>query len=90
MTTSPTDRAAFEAQIEAEAHRMCWRYKHSSDPAHSSTYTFNRTCLMDFAERIANAATAAERERAANVAENYPRADGWIAEEIAAAIRSGA
>lgn len=35
-------------QIEALAHRRAWRYKYSSDPNHSHTYTFNRTCLLDF------------------------------------------
>lgn len=38
-----------DEQIEAIGHRKAWRYKHSSDPAHSSTYTFNRVCLLDFA-----------------------------------------
>jgi hypothetical protein len=36
------------------------------------------------------AEVAAAVERAAQVAENYPRADGWIADEIAAAIRTDA
>lgn len=40
-------------------------------------------CLPIFADLVAQH----ERERAASVAEHYPRADGWIAEEIAAAIR---
>jgi hypothetical protein len=30
------------------AHRKCWEYKHSSDPAHSHTYKFNYHTLMDF------------------------------------------
>lgn len=30
------------------AHRTCWEYKHSSDPAHSHTYKFNYHSLMDF------------------------------------------
>lgn len=34
------------------AHRICWRYKHSNDPHHSSTYTFNDRTLMQFAEAI--------------------------------------
>jgi hypothetical protein len=37
-----------DGQIEAIGHRKAWRYKRSSDPAHSSTYTFNRVCLLDF------------------------------------------
>jgi hypothetical protein len=31
---------------------MCWRYKHSSDPAHSHTYTFNRYTLLEFADAL--------------------------------------
>jgi hypothetical protein len=34
------------------AHRICWRYKHSSDPHHSHTYTFNRATLLAFADAI--------------------------------------
>lgn len=41
-----------EAQIEALAHRMCWRYKHSTDPAHSHTYLFNRHTLLDFVRAV--------------------------------------
>ena len=39
------------------AHRICWRYKHSKDPHHSSTYTFNDRTLLQFAEAV-----RAERE----------------------------
>jgi hypothetical protein len=45
--------------IEDLAHRMAWRYRKSSDPSHSDTYTFNRETLLQFAEEI----LAAERER---------------------------
>lgn len=41
-----------EAEIEAIAHRKAWRFKHSSDPAHSDTYTFNGHTLQDFAAAI--------------------------------------
>jgi hypothetical protein len=34
--------------VESIALRKAWKYKHSSDPHHSDTYTFNRTCLLDF------------------------------------------
>ncbi len=44
---APTD-----AEIEALGHRMCWRYKHSADPHHSSTYTLNRTTLLDFSRAV--------------------------------------
>lgn len=38
--------------ILAAGHRLAWRYKHSGDPKHSSTYTFNRECLLQFASAI--------------------------------------
>lgn len=41
-----------EVEIEALAHRRAWRYKHSSDPSHSHTYTFNGHTLQDFAAAI--------------------------------------
>lgn len=34
------------------AHRTAWKYKHSSAPAHSDTYTFNKTCMLDFARKV--------------------------------------
>ena len=47
------------------AHRICWRYKHSKDPHHSSTYTFNESTLQQFAKTI----RAEERERCAKECE---------------------
>lgn len=44
--------AVSDDDILAAAHRLAWRYKHSSDPAHSSTYTFNSVCLLQFARAI--------------------------------------
>lgn len=41
-------------QIEEIAHRTAWRYKKSSDPHHSDTYTFNRHTLIDFVRAITN------------------------------------
>lgn len=41
-----------DEQIEALAHRIAWRYKKSSDPHHSDTYTFNRDTLIQFAAAI--------------------------------------
>ena len=41
-----------EAHIENLGHRICWRYKHSSDPAHSHTYLFNRSTLLQFAQAV--------------------------------------
>ena len=32
----------------------CWRFKESTDPHHSHTYTFNDSCLIDFARRLLN------------------------------------
>jgi len=34
------------------AHRTAWKFKHSSDPSHSSTYTFNESTLIDFVNKI--------------------------------------
>lgn len=33
-------------------HRRAWRYAHSRDPHHSSTYTFNDYCLHEFANAV--------------------------------------
>lgn len=46
--------------IVTAGHRTAWRYKHSSDPAHSSTYTFNRACLLQFARAILTQRPAAQ------------------------------
>ena len=50
LTTEPPKMT--EAEIESLAHRKAWRFKHSSDPAHSDTYTFNGHTLQDFAAAI--------------------------------------
>jgi hypothetical protein len=34
------------------AHRTAWKYKHSSDPHHSDTYTFNAHTMIDFARKV--------------------------------------
>lgn len=54
-----------DEQILEVAHRTAWRYKKSSDPHHSDTYTFNSTTMIHFANRL----IFAERERCAAVAE---------------------
>jgi len=54
-------------QIEAMAHRRAWRYKKSSDPHHSDTYTFNRATLLEFV-RFDIAALASTTGEAAPVA----------------------
>jgi len=42
-------------EITTEAHRICWRYKKSSDPNHSDTYTFNEHTLQEFARVLIQA-----------------------------------
>jgi hypothetical protein len=37
-----------DSEILSLAHRKAWRYKYSSDPAHSSTYTFNDMLMVEF------------------------------------------
>jgi len=41
-----------EKEILDIAHRSAWKYKFSSDPSHSDTYTFNKTCMIDFARKV--------------------------------------
>jgi hypothetical protein len=55
LSTRPQAAAAVplsEEQIEAIAHRKAWRYRKSSDPHHSDTYTFNRACLIEFVRAL--------------------------------------
>lgn len=47
-------------EVEALAHRTAWRYKKSSDPHHSDTYTFNRFALLHFAEKLRALDTSAK------------------------------
>ncbi len=47
-----THRVWFNYEIAELAQRTCWRYRHSSDPHHSHTYTFNRSTLLQFARAI--------------------------------------
>ncbi len=60
--------------IEDLAHRMAWRYRKSSDPSHSDTYTFNRETLLLFAAAV----QAAERERLQTVQKSDARIMGGI------------
>ncbi len=57
-------------EIEALAHREAWRYKKSSDPHHSDTYTFNRSTLLEFARKLIEE----EREACAKIADEH---DTW-------------
>lgn len=72
-------KAGQDADVEMLAHRTAWRYKKSSDPHHSDTYTFNRETLLDFARKLraiyspAPAATAAVDERAEFEASDFYR-----------------
>lgn len=52
---APIAQALSDDQIESVGHRKAWRYAHSKDPNHSSTYTFNRSCLIYFARAIEQA-----------------------------------
>lgn len=54
---APQEMPAREAVLDL-AHRKAWRYKKSSDPAHSDTYTFNEACMLDFVRVITEAAIA--------------------------------
>lgn len=44
--------AVSDELIAGLAHRHAWRYKMSSDPHHSDTYTFNGDCLIAFARAL--------------------------------------
>lgn len=57
-STPPAAQPFTALEIETLAHRKAWRYKHSTDPNHSNTYTFNRTTLIEFT-RAATAGRAA-------------------------------
>ena len=77
-------------EIKTIAHRMAWRYKHSSDPAHGDTYTFNDTCLIDFVRKVQAAtieACAAVCDEKGNVSEPDDFALDAVY-DCAAAIRS--
>lgn len=41
-----------EKEILDIAHRTAWKYKFSNDQHHSDTYTFNKTCMIDFARKV--------------------------------------
>lgn len=55
--------------VETLAHRIAWRYRKSSDPHHSDTYTFNAATLLHFADAL----LASERERRKQAAEEIER-----------------
>lgn len=49
--------------VEKLAHRIAWRYRKSSDPQYSDTYTFNAATLHKFVWEV----VSAEREACAKV-----------------------
>lgn len=55
--------------VETLARRIAWRYRKSSDPHHSDSYTFNVTTLLHFADAL----LASERERWKQAAEERER-----------------
>lgn len=55
-----------DEEIEELAHRMAWRYRKSSDPHHSDTYTFNEATVHQFARKL----IAMEREACAKVCDH--------------------
>jgi hypothetical protein len=65
------------------AHRTAWRYKKSSDPHHSDTYTFNADTLAAFASLVRSSAL----EEAAAEADYYAK-HSVNARTIATAIRA--
>lgn len=77
MTTDTQPLAPTGADIENLGHRRCWRYKHSTDPNNSSTYTFNRLTLLDFARDVlarwgqSYGAGEVDRADAVNLARNF-------------------
>jgi hypothetical protein len=84
----PAPAAPSGESVEALAHRMAWRYKKSTDPHHSDTYTFNRATLLDFAATLmtprALAAIAAPAAQPADSAMDSERLD-WITQQISGA-----
>lgn len=51
-TSMSSSQPSTDYQVEQLAHRTCWRYRHSPDPHHSHTYTFNRHTLLEFARAL--------------------------------------
>lgn len=52
LKSKPPCNPFTDYQVEQLAHRTCWRYRHSPDPHHSHTYTFNRHTLLEFARAL--------------------------------------
>ena len=87
MTTEnfPPAAVALTAEaIEAHAHRTAWRYRKSTDPYHSDTYTFNRHTLLDFARRLG--VVADEGTTTAFAPAEEVRGNGHIPEHLVLAV----
>ena len=65
-------------EILALAHREAWRYKKSSDPHHSDTYTFNRSTLLEFSRKLVKS----EREACAEVCEDEEKRIDALGDKI--------
>ena len=72
------------ADVERLAHRIAWRYKHSRDPAHSDTYTFNRATLLQFTQAIIEGCAI----KADSIAAQYNDSSGHAAERVGSALRA--
>lgn len=66
-----------DEEREALGHRIAWRYKKSSDPHHSDTYTFNRATLLRFSEAVEREVLRKLRERPA---------DAWLVRRLDAPL----
>ena len=64
--------------IEKLAHRIAWRYKKSSDPAHSDTWTFNAATLAQFARAVSESVRPQAEPVAVAVPCDYATRDGRL------------
>lgn len=69
-------------EILALAHREAWRYKKSTDPHHSDTYTFNRSTLLEFARKLVTAKRKAWRKAWMEAVTDEPELLGEMPDEI--------
>ena len=79
-----------EQEIVELAHRMAWRFRKSSDPHHSDTFTFNRSTLLELSRKLVEAereACATICKKLADCEENtdgYRSGAAWCREQILA------
>ena len=68
---------------EKLAHRIAWRYKKSSDPSHSDTYTFNRETLVQFANALHDAERRVMQHFLKDISMTTKHTPGpWMSREI--------